>query len=307
MKIEAGITLVKRDNIDEAKWERCIADAPNSRIYANIWHLDRTADNWDALVFADYEYVMPLPVKRKFFINYVYQPLFCQQLGIFPKPPANIATLFYKAVYGKFRFADVHLNSLNSVLQDEAGIRFLPRQNFLLDLQYNYKALARNYSTNTKRNIAKSAENNLQFIVGIPVDEYMAFKDENLASQLSIKETEKLKSIIANARYRGIGEIYGVYNATNEICAAVFFCRWKNRVIYMNAATSSTGKQLGAMYFLLDRFIHQNAESNLILDFEGSMIPGVARFYSGFGAIAETYFQLRINRLPALVKWIKPV
>jgi len=62
---------------------------------------------------------------------------------------------------------------------------------------------------------------------------------------------------------------------------------------------------LGAMYFLLDSFIKTNAEQDLILDFEGSMIPGVARFYSGFGAIPETYFQLKFNRLPLPFRWFK--
>ena len=40
-------------------------------------------------------------------------------------------------------------------------------------------------------------------------------------------------------------------------------------------------------------------------DFEGSMIPGVARFYAGFGANPETYFQLKFNRLPLPLRWIK--
>lgn len=301
------IAFVKSDNINGEKWERCIAEAANSRVYANVWHLDRTAVNWEAIVFGDYEFVMPLPVKKKFGINYVYQPLFCQQLGIYPKPSAQIAALFYKAVYEKFRYADVHLNAQNPSLSADSEIRFLPRQNYLLDLQYNYKSLARNYSTNTKRNITKSAGNNLQFITGISEEEYLTFKHENLIDKLNKKEVDKLKSIISNARYRGLGEIYGVYSAENEICAAVFFCRWKNRVIYMNAATSSLGKKLGAMYFLMDKFIRSNAEQELILDFEGSMIPGVARFYSGFGAIPETYFQLKFNRLPAPVRWLKPV
>jgi hypothetical protein len=35
------------------------------------------------------------------------------------------------------------------------------------------------------------------------------------------------------------------------------------------------------------------------------MIPGVARFYSGFGATAETYFQLKFNRLPLPFRWFK--
>jgi len=155
------IQYIKHSDIDAEKWERCIETAPNSRVYSNIWHLDRTAVIWDALVWGDYEFVMPLPVRNKWGIWYVYQPLFCQQLGIFPKPTKIIAELFYNALWEKFRYCDAHINSQNPSIQTEKGIEFLPRQNFLLDLKYNYKSLARSFSANTKRNIAKSGVNNL--------------------------------------------------------------------------------------------------------------------------------------------------
>ena len=299
------IKYIKHTDIDSEKWAQCIENAENSRIYANIWHLDRTAIVWDALVYGDYEFVLPLPVRQKFGFSYIYQPLFCQQLGIFPEPTAFIAAEFYKLLFDKFRYVDIHLNARNPSIQKKEELDFLPRHNYLLDLQYNYKSLERSYSTNTKRNIAKTDKNNLQYISGIRLEDYLAFKNANLNDKVSKKNIEKLKSIIAFGQYKGIGEIYGVYSTENEMCAAVYFCRWKNRVIYLNAATSEKGKKLGAMYFLVDNFIRANAERNLMLDFEGSMIPGVARFYSGFGATPETYFQLKFNRLPLPFKWLK--
>jgi hypothetical protein len=113
------------------------------------------------------------------------------------------------------------------------------------------------------------------------------------------------RSLIAYGQYKGFGEVHGVYSADNQLCAAVYFCRLKERVILFNAATSLVGKELGAMYYLLFIFIQKNSKKNLILDFEGSMIPGVERFYRGFGAKPETYLQLKINRLPLLLRWIK--
>lgn len=73
----------------------------------------------------------------------------------------------------------------------------------------------------------------------------------------------------------------------------------------MNAVSNQQGKDLRGMYYLLNTFINQHAGQNLILDFEGSMIPGVARFFEGFGAAPETYFQLKFNRLPLPLKWLK--
>ena len=133
----------------------------------------------------------------------------------------------------------------------------------------------------------------------------MKFKTANLPAKISSKEINNLKSLIAFGLYKGFGEIYGVYTADNELCSAVYFCHWKDRIIYMNAASNEKGKEERSMYFLIDQLIQKYAGQNLLLDFEGSMIPGVARFYAGFGAKPETYFQLKFNRLPLPLKWLK--
>ena len=44
------------------------------------------------------------------------------------------------------------------------------------------------------------------------------------------------------------------------------FAAGKTRVIYFNAASNNEGKNTGAMYYLINRFIEDNAEKNLILD-----------------------------------------
>ncbi len=182
---------------------------------------------------------------------------------------------------------------------------FIQRKNYLLPLGNSYENIESFFSANTRRNIAKAKKNGFSFVQGIRLDTYLNFKSANLPPGVSNTAIQTLKNIIAFGQYKGIGEIQGVFTPDNELCAAVYFCRWKDRVIYFNAVSSEEGKKLGGMYFLLNHFIEQNAGKNLTLDFEGSMIPGVARFYAGFGATPETYFQLKINRLPLPLRWIK--
>ncbi|MDP3354122.1 MAG: hypothetical protein Q8S44_10335, partial [Flavobacteriaceae bacterium] len=66
------IYYVKRQNLDIEKYDTCIDRALNSRIYAYSWYLDIVADHWDALILNDYEAVMPLPWRSKYFIKYIY-------------------------------------------------------------------------------------------------------------------------------------------------------------------------------------------------------------------------------------------
>jgi hypothetical protein len=298
------IHYIKHAQIDSDKWNRCIDGALNCRIYAYDWHLDRTAIEWDALVYGDYEYVMPLPFRKKLGIKYLYQPLFSQQLGIFPTPSKAIFDAFIDAIKDRFKYADVQLNALN-VPGENSGDIFFERKNYLLSLTNDFKSIISGYSKNTKRNIAKAQNQDLTIIEGIRHEDYLAFKAKNLPAGVEQSAIAKLKSLIAFGEYKGFGKIYGVYTPENNLCAAVYFCRWKDRVIYFNAASNEEGKNTGAMYYLVNRFIEDNAGKNLLLDFEGSMIPGVERFYSGFGAKPETYFHLKYNRLPLLLRWLK--
>jgi len=77
------IHYVKREDLEVTKYNDCIENSIQSRIYAFSWYLDIVADNWDVLVEDDYTAVMPVPWKQKYFIKYVTQPFFCQQLGVF--------------------------------------------------------------------------------------------------------------------------------------------------------------------------------------------------------------------------------
>jgi hypothetical protein len=299
------IQYIRHGKIDSGKWNNCIENAPNRRIYALDWHLDHTVEIWDALIFGDYEYVMPLTVKKKLGFKYLIQPLFSQQLGIFPNPPDEIAQHFYDTLTRQFRYFNIQLNSQNQQVRTEKEIEFVPRKNFVLPLMGSFSEIQAGYSTNTKRNLVKAQNNRLNFVSGISIEEFMDFKKANLPVKLEKMDLQRLKSIIAYGQFKGFGKIYGVFSAENELCAAVYFCYYKERVTYMNAATNEQGKELGAMIFLVDSFIRENAGNNVVIDFEGSMIPGVARFYQGFGASEETYFQLKYNDLPLLLKTFK--
>jgi hypothetical protein len=74
-----------------------------------------------------------------------------------------------------------------------------------------------------------------------------------------------------------------------------------DRIIYSFAASDIHARENGAMFLLIDMFIKEHAGHPLILDFEGSSDPNVARFYKGFGAQETTFSEVIINRLPGPV------
>ena len=97
---------------------------------------------------------------------------------------------------------------------------------------------------------------------------------------------------------RKAGMICGVKNRHGELLAAALMGQDKSFHYYLAPAMNEEARESRAMFYLIDRYIHLHAGLPLTLDFEGSDIESVARFYRGYGAVPGTYTSLRINRLP---------
>ena len=73
------IQHLRHKDIDFEKWDNAMNLCTNRLCYANSWFLNIVSPKWEALVSEDYNYLMPLPVKRKYKIPYIVQPHLAQQ------------------------------------------------------------------------------------------------------------------------------------------------------------------------------------------------------------------------------------
>ena len=119
--------------------------------YRDSWYLDACADNWGAFITPDYNYVMPVAYRRKLGIKYLYQPRFCQQLGIYSSGEVDGETtqLFLKAMKRSFGNGDYAFNEGN-LLNPEPGISVSDNKNFTLSLAGDVKSLREGYSSNCR-------------------------------------------------------------------------------------------------------------------------------------------------------------
>ncbi len=303
-----NITHLKYDEINKDKWDKCIHEAYNGIIYAYSWYLDIVCDYWEGLVVGDYDMVMPLTGARKYSIRYLYQPYFTQQLGVFSTKKLNskIIEQFIKSIPPYYRFIEINLNSFNRL--DKRKYHVKHNNTYQLDLISGYDIIFSYYSKNTTRNLKKALNNKLSLVNGLSVNELINFTKQQLDAKavgLKMKHYNILRRIVSQAvRYRAC-EMYAVFSPDNELCAAAVFLMSHNKSIMLVSASNETGKQLRAMFLIVNQHIKNHAESNLTLDFEGSNIESIARFYSGFGAIPCEYSSLKINRLPCYLKLIK--
>lgn len=306
MNEASKIQYLPHQEIDKKKWDACIHHAPNGLIYAYSFYLDTMSAHWDALVFGDYEIVMPLTWNSKFGIKYLYQPFLTAQLGVFGKGITEyIRDDFFKEIPAAFRYIDIPLNSEN-IMSSPSGFD-IHRSNYTLNLESSYEKISAGYNENTKRNIKKAGQ------VGCKTEkEFDVEKVINLAvAQMkqqgneSKENTSHFRKLYQLLHEKQMATTYGILSTANELLASAVFFFSHNRTYYILVGNNPAGRDTGASHALIDAFIKDNAGKKLILDFEGSDIPTLASFYRSFGALHEPYPHLKINRLPFFLKWMK--
>ncbi|MCX6248587.1 MAG: GNAT family N-acetyltransferase [Bacteroidetes bacterium] len=299
------ISYKKHNEIDKQKWDDCIQNAVNRRPYAFSWFLDIVSPGWEALEMNDYETVFPLPQNRKFGIRYLFQPYFAQQLGIFSREHLTemLVEKFLLAIPSRFSYIHIHLNSMNKA--DPGKYTVIPRVNHELDLISGYDAIFSGYHQNTRRNIRKALDQNLSISRKVKPDELISLFKANYGrneASLHYVHYEMLRSLMLYGLKNTFSLTLGAYLPDETLCAGVFLLRDRDRIIYHFAASDKNARENGAMFLLIDMLIKEHAGQPLILDFEGSVDPNVARFYKGFGAKETGFNEIIINRLPGSVK-----
>jgi len=300
------IKYLQYKEIDKAKWDVCITNAPNGLIYGYSFYLDCMARRWDALVLGDYEAVMPLTWNKKYGFYYMYQPAFTASLGVFGKNLAReIVADFISMFPTKFKLIEISLNTGN-IIGDSKPFSLL-RSNYILHLNNSYEELYKTYRDNHKRNIKKAFDLGYKVSKGVSVDEIMKLNEEQLKHVDGTKPEDypNFKKLYEFLKNRGQAKTYAIVDPKNKVLASAVFFFSHNRANYIMVGNHPDGKTIGASHALIDAFMKDYAGQNLILDFEGSDIRNLAFFYSGFGATEEIYPALKINRLPFYVKWLK--
>jgi hypothetical protein len=260
--------------------------------YALAWYLDVVTPGWEALVLNDYEAVMPLPYRVKFGVNYIYTPRFVQQLGVFGKQAVSVDS-FIKAMPAKFKYIDINLNEANAI----DGIA---NTNTLLSLNSSYNDLVASFADNTKRNIKKAEKAGLQFNQLDNADEVVRLFRANKGKYVAFADDDyKLfGELIKAAKVNNAVAVYGVTDTSNRVCAGAVFLSAMGRHIFLFSGNNADARQDGAMHYLIAEFIKMHANTNTVLDFEGSNNANLVRFYLSFGGYATTYPKLKINKLP---------
>lgn len=283
------IKILQRRQVDDERWNKVISYSTDETIYPYTWYLDACADNWMAFIMNDYECVMPVVFRKKIGLKYTYQPIYCQQLGVYSEERVDheITRMFLHTLKKHFNMGDYSFNEGN-LLGEEVGFEVTDNSNYVLSLTESYEVLRKNYSENCRRNIKKSVQSDIEFTDKISIDEIIALKKVSENVKRSDAHYTYVKKLFSSLGKSNRLKIYGARNGTHLVAIALFAFS-ESRSIFLLSASSERGKEQRAMFMVIDTFIQLHAQQELKLDFEGSNSASIARFFRGFGAKPEIY------------------
>jgi hypothetical protein len=300
------IRHLEHSRIDKAEWDRLLLRCTDRLWYAQSWVLDLCCPQWEALTGDDGS-IMPLIWRRKFGVDYLYQPYAVQQQGVFsPARNEHTDSAFLDAVPTRFKYWDIHLNGAMHVRADRAD-RTAASTNQDLDLRADASTLRAGYAQGHRRNLRKCGDDPPVIMQDVTSAEFVQLFERTTGKRFgNVPEGGMLllERMISGALERSQCSLLGV-RESGTLIAAVCFMEWEGRSILLKSANDKAGSDRQAMFHLVDRYISEHAGSRLLLDFAGSNTASVARFNGGFGARSTVYLHLVRNRLPAPLRWFK--
>jgi GNAT acetyltransferase-like protein len=287
------IEILPSSKIDKQKWDDCIKNSSNPLIYATSVYLDYMAENWDGFIADDYSLVMPVPWRKKYGIKYCYTVPFVQQLGVFGKNfKQEDVDLFIKRLQETFRYGDYACNYLNQTKTAKQS------NNYILLLSSKYEVLKQFYLLHLEKNLHKAKKFPLQYEEG-EIEEVIELFKEIYANRIKNITSQDYKNFYAICKIKQQENNIVVRKVTNnnQLLASVLLMKDERRYYNLMMCATEIARQQSAGAFLYNELIKEFSHSGMMIDFEGSDIPGIEFFYKGFGAVNQPYYKLHLNSL----------
>jgi len=263
------ITHILSPGIVAEDYDRCITASPNGSIYALSWYLDIVCPDWEVIANSDYSTVMPLPVFKSMGRKTLNQPDYAYHLGVFSTsiPDPETISRYLQTIPQNYRVRKLCMNKFNNVTKKKVRIYNAAE----LDLISPYKHTRARFSCVIKDRLNLAEANSTSFVSHTSVNDLLMFSyrlDKINKHKLKPKQLSTLRLIASNSiRYRS-GQLASAYDKTNNLCAVMLFLIFNGRASILHAAANVDGMETGAIEFIIDHFIRENSEQNLVLSID---------------------------------------
>lgn len=303
------ITILDTSEINISKWDECVSNTGGWSLYGKSWYLNAVTQNsWNALIYGDYEGVMPFVTAKKVFFNLCYPPPLTKQNDFLYREygfPEKLNVYLHLAKH----FSRIEV--LAPWRNENTGFTSSKKINHVIPLEgKTIQNLRDNYNRNTKRNINKALSSNIYISEIFNIKEISKFIISCDNTKYFLKYPHILPSLLSEILEKGRGNVYGAFK-NKDLTAIGIFVVEDLRVYFLICCSNPTGKDTKSMFLLIDEAISFYCNLGMsVFDFTGSSIESIARRNLGFGSIEEVYYHTvwnhsTLNFISPLIKRLK--
>lgn len=183
-----------------------------------------------------------------------------------------------------------------------AGYTQTTRYSYILHDIYDFDKIMSGMSHQTRRNIKKAERQSIIVCRGIETDDFLKVQSLTFSRQHK-RNTQSpviLRRLINMARERGQGDLFGGVDKDGNLHAAAFIVWQNSSAYYIAGGGDPVFRNSGAHSLVMWEAIKYVSRYTGRFDFEGSMLPGVERFFREFGAVQTPYFMITRGKLSLL-------
>ncbi len=293
---------ISNKEISRSWWDDTIAASPSGDPYPYSWYLDIICPGWNALLDENTGMLMPLPIRHKASIRYIYTPIFLQRLGFYSSATSGEESIsaLLDYLYKNYRLIDLAVAGTIGEFDGEVN----GRNNYYLNLASDYSSLNKAFTPDCRRVVKLAISSKQKIVKGVdPGEAINLFRKGpgRNVKEIKLSDYNRLNELMLYCCNTGIGDIYGVYSGT-ELVYSLFYIKYSGKITMLFISTSALSRKMRSGYKVINRIIEENAGSGLIIDFAGSSIRGVEHFIQAFGSKREEYYHLYRNALPFPLK-----
>lgn len=240
--------------------------------------------------------IIRIPIKKQWTGWFPFIPAMLQKIEMGNSFDANMQETLVWSIFQKYPCGNISFPfSIKNLPQ---GVHCTPRSNYVLRLDQPHSELYRRYNRSHKENLKIARKKGISISCIMSSEEFVGFYQMHAHPTIpsEYKKTNILLPVISKCMDLKQGFMIGAKNSSGQWLAMAFLSHYHNRIVYHLSCVSDEGRNCSAMFPILDHLIEKFAQTDNVLDFEGSMIPGVAYFMKGFGSLDEKYYLYSWNR-----------
>ncbi|HTO14488.1 MAG TPA: GNAT family N-acetyltransferase [Edaphocola sp.] len=291
--------MIKAEYIKE---EKLLAQLP---VFYQPWYLNIFGNNWDVLSFKEDGvglWIFPYFIEKKFFLKLIRPPFHTPYYG--PYLVKTQDTLNNTMSEKALRFFIKNLKDpdylyfsvpepLDLNICSKNKFNAIKRVTYLLDLTQAEETLFVNMNSMRRRNIRKAERELVIKESDFDIDLYYQWIKDVFGRQNKhyIYSIDFLKRYVTSILENNGGMVFTAYNKEGIPLSMSLVLNDKERAYYILGANNPQNKHSAAATAIMWEGIKAAKRLGCKqFDFEGSVIPEIANFYSKFGAEKIDYF-----------------